>query len=109
MDTSAIPIRDQIIARATGFNSLVRAAQAYDPALAEKLTTKAAIYSKTNWAVPLSLLIAFAASHYGFALDTDATALIICAVGTITTWVMRRLSTGAVAGVVSVPNPAPAA
>jgi hypothetical protein len=97
------PIRDQIIAGATSLNGLVKTAETVDPGFAAQLKTKAAIYSKTNWFVPLSMILTAVGTHYGFTLDADTTATIVVAVGSAVTWIMRRFTKGAVSGVVSVP------
>lgn len=99
----AAPTRDQIVAGASNLNQLVKTAETYDPDLAARLTTKAAIYSKTNWFVPLSMVLSWAASHFGFALDADTTSMVIVVVGSVVTWIMRFSSKGAVSGVVAAP------
>lgn len=99
----AAPTRDQLVASATSLNSLIQTAESADPALAAQLKTKAALYSKTNWAVPLSMLLTWLGTKYGIALDADTQTAVTVAVGTVVTWIMRRFTKGAVSGVIATP------
>jgi hypothetical protein len=82
---------------------LINKAKDVDPQLAESLTEKALIWSKTVWATPVSLVVSWVVSHYALGWDADTSALVT---GVVTWGVVtgvRYISRAPIGGILSVP------
>ena len=91
------PVRDQLIADAKNLPDLVQAARVADPVLAEALTGKALIASKTVWGNAISTLIAWVVSRYGLGWDPNTCALISGLVLLAASAIIRSISAGPIA------------
>jgi hypothetical protein len=67
---------DRIIAGAKSLPDLIQQAEVYDPNLAESLTEKSLIGSKTAWAPLLTWSVTATASHYGIGWDAATSTMI---------------------------------
>ena len=92
------PVRDQLIADAKNLPDLVQAARVADPVLAEALTGKALIASKTVWGNAISTLIAWVVSRYGLGWDPNTCALISGLVLLAASAIIRSISAGPITG-----------
>ncbi len=98
------PAVDKAIAAANDMPSLVQGLQQVDPALAQQLTGKALIASKSIWGTFAVPAVAYLAGRYGLNWDHDFCTLVagglvlICAAAfravtaaPITSWVRKRV------------------
>jgi len=100
-ETAAARLRNALVSDAKSLPALIAAAQVSDPAFAQQLSAKAAIYSKTYYATLLAPALAWLVSRYGLGLDADTQALIVFVIGTATAWLMRTITSGPISGLVS--------
>jgi hypothetical protein len=107
--TSTVPIvaqagsKDQIVRDARSLQDAVVLARASNPDFAKQLEGSAAIYSKTVWGVPLSMVVSVVVTRYGFGWDDQTQALFVFFVGTGASWLCRWLTTGPISGWFKVP------
>lgn len=100
------PVVDKAIAAANDLPSLVQGLQQVDPALAQQLTGKALIASKSMWGTFAVPAVVYVAGRYGLNWDHDLCTLVagglvlICAAAfrkvtssPITSWVRKRVPT----------------
>ena len=73
---SGTTIRDQLIANAKDVPSLIAAAQTADPALADALTPKALIASKTVWGSAVGLVVGWVVTKYALGWDPNTCAVV---------------------------------
>lgn len=95
------PTRDQIIADAKSAADLLAGAQAFDPQLAQQLTAKPLLASKSVWGVALTALLTPLLASYGFGLDQTAVELISGVAVTAVGAGLRAITSGPISGVVS--------
>lgn len=67
----------------------------FDPGL----LSKAMIYSKTNWGVPLSMMLAWAVTNYGLVLSANNQVIAVFLVGTVATWAFRYITKLPISGI----------
>jgi hypothetical protein len=102
-----IPTRDEAIKAAQSLPDLVNKLQTADPDLAEQLTGKALIYSRTPWGTLLATGIAWAVTKYGIDWDESTCALVSGAVLIAASYFMRWITTTPVMGIFTkAPRPA---
>lgn len=68
--------RDMIIGEARNLPELMALAHVNDPKLAESLTERPLLYSKSVWAPPVVALITVVAARWGLDLDGQTTAIL---------------------------------
>lgn len=78
-DETPPSVKDMLVRDATSVPDLIKSAEKYDPALAESLTEKSLVGSRTVWFPPVAWAVGFAASHYGVQWD-DATSASIASI-----------------------------
>ena len=76
MSTTVQTIRDQVIAEARSLPDLIAKAKNFDPVLADQLTTKAAIGSKSLWGGLVTFGVTWAVAKWGLGLDANTCALV---------------------------------
>lgn len=69
-------IRDRLIADAQDVPSLILAANTEDPALAQALTGKALVASKSTYGATLALAVSWLATRYGLGWGADTCAMV---------------------------------
>lgn len=99
--------RDRIIADAKDLPSLIAAAQQSDPALAQALTGKALVASKTLWGNIVGLLVSWAVTRYGLGWSPDTSALVTGLIVIATTAALRAISSGPITGLFKIPTKGP--
>lgn len=67
---------DSAVAAAQNLPDLVANLEAVDPTLAEQLTAKPLLASRTPWGTLLCAVVAWVSARYGIGLDPNATALV---------------------------------
>lgn len=90
--------RDRLIADAKSLPDLVAKAQRFDPALAQQLTGKVLLASKTPWGVLVSGAVGWAVSRYGLGWDGATTDLVAGAAVVLGAYAMRKISSGPITG-----------
>jgi hypothetical protein len=99
MDTN--PTRDKIIADAKSLPELVTQAKLYDPQLADALTGRALVASKTVWGNFITTGVTWVATKYGFGWDPNTCALVSGVVLLATSAILRTFSNGPITGLFS--------
>jgi hypothetical protein len=97
------PTRDQIIAGANSAASLLSAAQNFDPQLAQQLTSKPLLASKSVWGVALTALLTPLIANYGLGLDQTTVEILSGLAVTAVGAGLRAITSGPISGVVSTP------
>lgn len=92
------PTRDRLIADARSLPDLVQQASVYDPALAQALTGKALLASKTVWGNVLSPVVAFVVTRYGLGWDPATCDLVTGGVLAAATLLFRAITNSPITG-----------
>jgi hypothetical protein len=100
-------LQDHLVAAARSMPELIASAQAMDPALAEQLTGKALVYSKTVWGTPIVMVVSWAASRYALGWDPATCSAVAGAITWGAVIVLRSITRAPIVGVLTVPTPAP--
>jgi hypothetical protein len=85
-------LTDKVISNARDLPSLVSGLQVADPALAEQITGKALIASKTPWGTLAVAAVSWGVSHYGLGWDANTCALVGGLGLVVGSYVMRAIS-----------------
>jgi hypothetical protein len=96
-------LQNRIVADARSMPDLIAAAKAADPALAEQLTGKALLYSRTVWGTPIVMLITWGASRYGLGWDVETCSAVAGAITWCAVVALRYVTRAPIAGIVTVP------
>ncbi len=90
--------RDRIIADARSLPDLIAKAKQVDPQLAQQLTEKPLIASKTVWGTALTMGVSWAATRYGLGWDANTCALVSGLLVLGTSAAIRRITAGPIKG-----------
>lgn len=101
--TLTTPTRDQIISDANSAASLLESAKAFDPQLAQQLTAKPLLASKSVWGVALTALLTPVVAHYGLGLDQTTVEVLSGLAVTAAGAGLRMITSGPIAGIVATP------
>jgi hypothetical protein len=96
------PKENAAVAAAGSVNALQANLAAVGSPLAESLTPKPLVQSRTLWATLATLALSYACAKYGLALDADQQAGLITVAVMAETTIMRALTRAPIAGVLSV-------
>jgi hypothetical protein len=93
--------RDRLIAEARTLPGLIAAAQVSDPALAEQLTGKALVYSRTVWGTPIVMVVSWAASRYALGWDPATCSAVAGALTWAAVIALRAITKAPISGVLT--------
>jgi hypothetical protein len=94
------------VADAKSLPQLITTLQTVSPALAQQLTGKSALLSKTPWGTTLITLIAYASSRFGLGWDQDTCALVALLAVFIGSAIMRLFTKAPITSILPAATPA---
>lgn len=104
--TSPAPtLRDQLVADARSVPDLIAKAKDLDPTLAEQLTGKALVASKTPWGVLVAGIVGWGVAHWGLGWSSDTTDLVAGAAVVVGAYAMRWITRAPITGIVKGSTP----
>jgi len=98
-------VRDTIIAEARSLPQLIALAHSNDPTLADALTEKSLIASKTPWGVLAAAIVGWLVAHYALGFDQATTDLIAGACVVAGSYGMRVITRSPIGSVLPVTTP----
>lgn len=96
---------DRIIADAKSLPDLVSRATAADPQLAQSLTAKALVQSKTVWGTAAMMVLSWAVGRYGLGWSPDFCALVAGLLTMGATAALRAVTRSPIGGILKAPKP----
>lgn len=96
---SLFPTADEIVGQAKSLPHLIELAKAADPALAEQLTGKALIASKSVWGPAASMVVSWAVAKWGLGWDSDTCSAVAGGVALFASAAARALTSGPITGI----------
>lgn len=105
-DNPTPALRSSLIAMANGLPDLIAKAEKDDPQLAESLTAKSLIGSKSIWAPALAWGVTQAVAYFGLGWDAGTSAMVSSLLAWGVVIVVRYYTRAPIGGVITA-NPAP--
>lgn len=90
---------DKIVADAKSLPDLIAKAQQADPELAQQLTGKALLASKTVWGVPLTMIVSAVVTRYGLGWDASTCGIVSGALVMVATVALRWVTSSPISGI----------
>ena len=100
-EAATATVRDRVVADARSLPDLIEKAKTADPALAEQLTAKPLLASKSPVGTLIAGVVAWAAGRYGLGWDQTTCDLVAGCAVLLGGYGMRYVTTGPIAGIFS--------